>query len=271
MGRRRPPARLRPVVLLSLVLALCAGCGKDATAPPTIRHPSGHSDVVIRIDAGAGQMSLPSDFGTPPLMVVTGDGMLYLRKEEATTQGIVWPLVSRRVTESDLQTLLRRAQEQGLLAAPPDYSPPTSVQDAGTTRVLLDADGTSWSHQADGLGAAGNEHGARARLQHFVENAMRWARGPASPRAREITPTVLRVMAGALPYDAHPDGRVGRWPAGARIHLAGIGTCRVVRDRAAVHALTTRADRFYRDQGELFGVSAAVLLPGDSCTAQGGS
>ena len=259
--------RMRRLVLLLAVPALLAGCGGGVASDAVDRvHPTGARDVVLRVTEAGGETSEQNMFGAPPVVEVTGDGTLYLRKEEATRQGVVWPLVTRQVSEGELQTLLREADDGGLLAAPPDYEPPTSVQDAATTTFLLDAGGGPWTHQAYALGSAGDESGARGRLQDFVEYVDRWARDSGGPTVQEVTPTVLRVLARPVTGRLALEGRLATWPAEARVRLADVGSCRVVRDPAAVRALTTQPDTFYGDGGAIYAVAAAVLLPGDSCS-----
>ena len=261
----------RLLVVLAVPVAL-AGCGGGVAHDAVSRdHPSGARDVVLRLSEGSGMTSQQMAFATPPEVEVAGDGTLYLREEEATRQGVVWPVVTRRVSEQELQDLLREADDRGLLAAPPDYEPDRVVMDAGSTTVVLDAGGGTWTHDAYALGFGGDESGARGRLQDFVAYVGRWARDAGGPPAQEVTPTVLRVMAtpvsGPLPIAGEP----APWPPGSRVRLADVGVCRVVRDPAAVRALTTRPDAFYAEAGRDYEVAAAVPLPGDSCSGDGHS
>jgi hypothetical protein len=76
-----------------------------------------------------------------------------------------------------------------------------------------------------------------------------------------------RVLATPVPETAEPDGAVAPWRAPARVRLAGIGSCSVVDDPAVVRSLTTREETFYRQGGTTYDVAAAVLLPGDTCSA----
>ena len=67
------------------------------------------------------------------------------------------------------------------------------------------------------------------------------------------------------------EGRLATWPAAARVQLADVGACRVVRDPVAVRALTTQPDSYYGEAGRIYAVAAAVPLPGDSCDHGGHS
>jgi hypothetical protein len=258
--------RMRRLVVVLAVPVLLAGCGGGAADDAVARdHPDGARDVVVRVFEGGGMTTQQLAFAAPPLEEVTGDGTLYLRMEDATQQGIVWPLVTRQVSEQSLQDLLREADDAGLLAAPPDYEPSDTVMDGGTTTVVLDAGGGTWRHEAYALGYNGDESEARRRLHGFVEYADAWARGHQGAPAQEVTPTVLRVMATPVTGRLPVEGRLPTWPADAQVRLAEVGTCRVVRDPDAVRALTTQPDHYYREDGRIFEVAAAIPLPGDSC------
>jgi hypothetical protein len=255
----------RRLVLLSVVPVVIAACGSHQPAAD-VPHPTGHRDVVLRVTEGGGMGTEQMFFTEPPVLVVTGDGTTYLRGEEVTTQGIVWPVFQHHADESDLQLLLHEADRGGLLAAPPDYTPPGPIADAGDTTVDVAADGGTWTHRANGLGDFDQETDARSRLADFVAFLDRWGRTPRKPGAQEIQPTVLRVLAQPLPAGSRQgDGRVGRWPADAAFDLADVGDCTVVRDPGAVHRLTTSTARYYLQDGQTYAVAAAVLLPGDSC------
>jgi hypothetical protein len=261
----------RRLVSLSVLPLLLGACGSHQSAA-NVPHASGHRDVVLRVTEGGGMGTEQMFFTEPPVLVVTGDGTTYVRMEEATTQGIVWPLISYRVPESELQMLLHEADHDGLLAAPPDYTPPDPISDAGDTTVALTADGDTWTHRTNGLGDFDKETTARARLADFVTYLQHWRLTPRKPRPREIQPQVLRVMAHPLPDgSAPPDGRVGRWPTDAKVDLADVGDCTVVRDPAVVRLLTTGQAHAYRQAGRRYLVAAAVSLPGDSCGSGTGS
>jgi hypothetical protein len=254
----------RRLALLSVIPVLLAACGGHQPAAD-VGHPTGHRDVVLRVTEGGGMGTEQMFFTEPPVLVVTGDGTTYLRGGEVTTQGIVWPIFRYHADESDLQLLLHEADRDGLLAPPPDYTPPGTIADAGDTTVDVAADGGTWTHRANGLGDFDQETDARSRLADFVAFLDRWGRAPRKPRAQEVQPTLLRVLAQPVPAGSAHGGRVGRWPADAAVHLADVGDCTVVRDPGVVHRLTTSTARYYRQAGRTYAIAAAVQLPGDSC------
>lgn len=264
LGALVRPTRMRRRLVLLAVLPVVAACGSHQPAAD-LPHPTGHGEVVLRLTEGPGMGTAQTFFTEPPVLVVTGDGTVYLRGEEVTAQGIVWPMFAYAAPEADLQAVLHEADRDGLLAAPPDYAPPSPIADGGDTRVEVTAGGGRWVHVANGLSDATRESGARSRLADFVAFLRGWARTPRQPRAQEIQPTVLRVLARVT--GAPPDGPVDPWPTRAGVDLADIGDCAVVRDPAVVRRLTTAGVRSYRQGGRTYEVAAAVLLPGDSCGA----
>jgi hypothetical protein len=257
----RPTRVHRRLVLLS-VLPLLAACGSERPADD-VPHPTGHGDVVLRLTEGPGMGTAQTFFTEPPVLVVTGDGTAYLRGEEVTAQGIVWPIFRFGAGEPAVQTLLHEADRDGLLSPPPDYTPPSPISDGGDTRVEVTAGGGHWVHVANGLSDTTRENGVRSRLADFAGVLVGWGRTPRKPSAQEIRPTVLRVL--AQPAPGAPHEPVDRWPADATVDLADIGDCAVVRDPVVVRRLTTAGVRYYRQAGQTYGVAAAVLLPGDSC------
>jgi len=135
----------------------------------------------------------------------------------------------------------RQPPADGLLRTPPDYSPPAPIADAGDTTVEVATAESDWTHRA------------------------RDAPTGSTP------PTCGRACCGSWPPPC--PRRPSRtalwppWPAPARVRLAGIGSCSVVDDPAVVRSLTTREETFYRQGGTTYDVAAAVLLPGDTCSA----
>ena len=190
-------------------------------------------------------------FGAPPVVEATVTGPSISRKEEATRQGVVWPLVTRQVSAGSSRPCslrgrrCRRSWRRRRTIEPrPACRTPPPPPSSSTPAVALD------QHQAYALGSAGDESGARGRLQDS-----RGVRRPLGPRLRRpdraggdadrACGCWPRPVTGRLALE----GRLATWPAEARVRLADVGSCRVVRDPAAVRALTTQPRHLLRRRG----------------------
>lgn len=227
---------------------------------PAQPYAHGHDDLVIRIDVSPGMGTAESFFSQPPDLVVTGDGTAYTPQSQGPRTGIVTPVVSHSLGEGRLQTLLKRAHHDGLLAEHPTYATPDQVYDGSTTDLTLVTGHGRWTHSAYALDSGGWGLTARDRLHDFVSHAL--SEGSGGPTT-VVRPETLRVMA----LEAAPGGSfpVATWPPQATVLPAEIGDCLVVRDPAVVQTLTTRSEQYYRQGGTTYDVAAAVPLPGDWC------
>jgi hypothetical protein len=269
------------VLVAASALVALAGCGTTTdvgvvgdpgTSPSTsaIAHPTGHDDVVLRLDVAGGFVAVEWAFAEPAQLVVTGDGTVYVPAEPRQGEDrLLRPIAVGQLGEQRLQGLLRSAGDLGLLHTPPDYQEQGGihVSDAPTTTVRIDAAGGSFRHAAYALGmTARNETGPRGRLEHFVAQLRALTRGLAT---RPYPPTAVRIMAAPATPGLVGGGsaKATPWPAEAGIALADVHRCAVVTAPAAVDALAaaTPFTRFV-DRGVAYQVSATVVLPGDrSC------
>jgi len=190
---------LKLLVATPLVANLLAACGDDATVDragdtggspgtggattstvpgstpgPTgpIEHPTGASDVLLRIASGVGGFTTTDyAFAQLPTLVVGGDGLLV----RPGPQLMIYPgpllpaLESAQLADDQVQALLRAASDAGLLAAPPDYDAHApQVTDVGSTIVTVTAGGSTFVHSAYALGLETETDPARKRLADFV-------------------------------------------------------------------------------------------------------
>jgi hypothetical protein len=254
-------------VMAVLVLFLARGPYVGVLEPHQ-PHPRSHDDLVVRVEETAGMGTVQGFFSRPPVLVVAGDGTAYAYRW-GTSTGLVQPVVTFHLDEGDIQSLLKRAARDGLLADHASYSMP-EVQDGGQTDVVLATDNGQWRHSAYALDG-GWSVSARGHLADFVNAATALAaKRPAEP----YRPTALRVLVMHVPHVARgaAEGEsAAHWPTGTGVDLARIDDCGVVTSPAAIRVLSQFADRFYLEAGRTYLVAAAVSLPGDDCGAGDGS
>ena len=270
------------VATAALALTVLAGCGEQTssdiaadpdgspaatdsgtpTADPdetAIEHPTGADEIVLRIETGGGFVPVEYAVTNQPTLLLTGDGRLFLQPD-ADRQTRLIAMTVGQVDEGQVQELLALADDAGLLAAPPDYTDPDGPQiaDAPTTTVEIAAAGGTWKHEVYALGIGGSP--AHAALSGFVEAASVLVEDvPAEP----FVPDELALY--VQPTDLERDA--GAWPAQA-VDLSSIDGCGVVAAGDLVEPLSAASlVASFRQDGALYSVSAAEVLPGDEpCT-----
>lgn len=266
------------VATAALALMVLAGCGEQtssdsaadpdaspaATDPGTpttdpgeaaIEHPTGPDEVVLRIETGGGFVPVEYAVTNQPTLLVTGDGRLF-RQPEAGQQTRLIPMTVGQLDEDQVQRLLGLADEAALLADPPDYTDTDGPQiaDAPTTTVEVTAAGGTWKHEVYALGFGDSPK--HAALTGFIEAATALVEDlPAEPFA----PGELALY--VQPTDLERDAVA--WPEPS-VDLASIDGCGVVAAGELVEPLsTTSLVASFRQDGALYSVSAAEVLPGD--------
>jgi hypothetical protein len=170
VGRRggRRPALL---VLSLLLVGLAAACadddevvaGGDGTSTTggtragdpadVFEHGTGPDDVVVQVTTGGGLVPIGLAVTTLPSFTLLGDGTVV----EPGVVTAIYPgpaislLTARHVEEADIQALLARAHDLGLLANDVDYGLP-GVSDAPTTEVTITVSGRTYTHTVYALG-----------------------------------------------------------------------------------------------------------------------
>lgn len=262
-------ARLAVVSLLTLIPVL-QSCGDEKASPakdpkPTetsdaieIEHPTGADDVVLKIDVSGGFVPLSYAFGTPPVLVLTGDGRVITAPKSQDEATRLTPLLVNEVDEAQIQEVLAAADAAGLLAAAPDYeSDAPQVTDMPSTNVTITTD-KAWAHSAYALSFE-SESGDRAALADFVDEATELLSGTTSAYA----PEELRLHVEEQAPGTNVEADVKDWPR-ADIKLADIGDCMVVPAADVTETLEAATmTTFFKQDGVTYDVVAASLLPGD--------
>lgn len=265
--------------LSALALVLLGGCGGDSGAdvasdpagtpsaapsasptaaedPVMLTHPTGADDVVLSIETGGGFVPVEYAFTNQPTVLLSGDGRLF-RQGETRQQTRLIPMTVTTLDEAQVQEILRLAEDAGLLGTPPDYTDTSGPQisDAPTTSVVLSAGGETWRHDAYDLGQD-DEQAARAALGDFIVAVTALADGL---EAEDFAPTELAayVMPTGLDRDVEP------WPSD-EVSLADIDGCQVVPAQGLLDPLGEASlTTMFRQDGAVYSVSAAAVLPGD--------
>jgi hypothetical protein len=164
-----------PTVVCLVALAIAAPVANAAPgARVAIRHPSGATDVVLRVTVDGGFVPVQTSLATLPTFTLYGDGRVVVpgAQIQISPPPALVPLAVRRLPERQVQALLRRATQSGLLAHRPiDYGDMGSigVSDMPTTTVELHAAGRALERAAYALqvtpsGGRLSHAQARARL-----------------------------------------------------------------------------------------------------------
>ncbi len=288
MDRRRFLAITIPSVVL---LAACGGddtpsgspvdttpAGSDAPqatdAPAGIQHPTGAEEVVVRYGSEGGFVPTGFAFMNLPTVLITGDGrVIQPGVIPAIYPGpLVRPLRERSITEAGIQEILEIADANDLLQEPPKYARNDMLADAPDTVVALQAKGGSFVHRAYALGFDTETDPDRQKLAAFTAamDDIDTAAGPENLGAdAEFTAAAYRIM--AMPTDIanwegnDPAPEQRRWPKDAPVRLADAAQCAQL-DAAVADPIFADATEltFFTDEGQLYQVFVAPLLPGDA-------
>lgn len=267
--------------------ALLAACGDDSTDDAGdggggIDYQRTADTAVLRLGSEGGFVPAGFAFVNMPTLLISGDGLVYApgAVAEIYPGPLVMPMGVRTISEKGIESLLRLADDAGLLAPPPDYFAEVPVADAPDTVLTINAAGGSFRHQANALGFQIDENGnpmpeptkERQKLWEFVQllgdpakvagadqlgTETIWAPTEYRLQAREVTDDEVAGVEGATVVD---------WPAGADVRLPDALECASSADNAVATALTEAfQNTFFADGGSTYAVTAAGVLPGESC------
>jgi hypothetical protein len=132
----------RPAAVLAALLLLSAGCAAGGGDQDRISHPTGPTDLVLRVSVSGGFVGPAVRLSELPGLSLYGDGRVITQgAQTAIFPGRAMPpLVVTRVTDAGMQRLLRAARSAGLMGPDRHYDH-QGVADAGTTTFTLVAGG----------------------------------------------------------------------------------------------------------------------------------
>lgn len=282
MQRRTFLTAVLGLPVLGAGASLLAACGEatgpagtpEPTTPPTVPHPTGADEAVLRISYSGGFVPYGYDFRQVPTLLISGDGRAFVPGAvPAIYPGPLLPAVNvRSIDEEAVQTLLALARTEGLLAAPPDYAlpPGIGIADAPNTVVVLHANGTEYVHSANALGMDGTSTPARDALHRFVEKASSLDAtvgavhlGTEAPfEAAEYRFMAIEVDPSG--YTTEPLPTVVDWPTATGVVLADSAECARVSDEVAGDLFRGANELTFFREGEIvYQLWVVQVLPGD--------
>ena len=227
--RARVQAAMRIRVLTSLSLALAAALSAapaSGAQPLTIRHPTSATAVIARVSTSGGFVPVQVNLRSLPSFTLYGDGTVVVPAPVIQTfpGPAISPLVRSRLSEQQVQALLRRARDAGLLARGAiGYGDmgAVGVSDMPTTTLILNATGRHVRHSAYALGATPRSRRlspAQARARRALARFI--AQLPQGPAGQPYTPRAIAVYVAPFAGKGRPRDRV-RWPLASNLASAG--------------------------------------------------
>ena len=155
---------MRKVAVLVTLVMLGAGCARSsngtggssgpsgATGP--IEHPTGPSDLVLRVETSGGLIAPTAALTAVPTFSLFGDGTVVTEgaQIEIYPGPALPPLIETEVTEDGIRAMLRAASDAGLLGPDASYLD-CPVPDVGTTTFTVTAGGSTQTVRVAALGA----------------------------------------------------------------------------------------------------------------------
>lgn len=264
------------------------GTGPTDTTPATtpgttsgvgIEHPSGAADVIVRVGYVGGFVPRGYAFTNVPSVLITGDGRVFTPGvTTAIYPGPLLPAINvRTITEAGIQTVLATAEAAGLLQTPPDYTVvDINVADASTTRLILNAAGGTFTHEAYALGLQDPAetkdrnvlNGVVIQLGDLEALVGAQELGTDAPLVAEAYrlqayPLTAEALAG---YTDEPKPTIVPWPITTGVELATATECVIV-TAAAAGTVFSDANQltFFTESDVVYSVAVVAMLPGDTC------
>jgi hypothetical protein len=215
---------LLPVTVLVAALVLAPS---SLAAQTAIGHPSGATQLVLRVTTGGGFVAVEANLRLLPSFSLYGDGTVIVPGAVRQTfpGPAVAPLVRSRLSETEVQTVLREARQAGLFAPGPiDYGDMGSIgiSDAPSTTLIVNADGRHIERDAYALGidpGTGRLPAPAARARKALARFI--AALPRGHARAAFVPTALAVY--IAPYMGKPQAGSARvvWPLARPLATAG--------------------------------------------------
>ncbi len=199
---------------------------------PAIDHPTGASDLILRVETGGGFVMPSFTLRSVPGFSLYGDGRLIVEGPMIEIYpGPALPnLQVMRLSEEAVQAILEAAGNADLLVRDTSYDY-NCIADAATTTFTVTADGATHTVSAyalgmdqDGGSCQGSNVDARTKLQDFATalgDLQSWLPAGSIGASEEYTPSEMRVY--VQPYQADPqlEEPAVDWPLAAPLGSFG--------------------------------------------------
>jgi hypothetical protein len=218
---------MRILLLTSALLLAVPGAATARAQREAIAHPTAPAKIVLRVTSGGGFVTLETNLRALPSFTLYGDGSVIVPGvvPQISPGPALYPLVRSKLNERQVQTLLTRAQQAGLLARRViDYGDmgAVGVSDGPTTALVVNANGRHVVREAYalGMGAGGGrlsaqQVAARQALARFI------ARLPLKPSGARYTPHAIAVYVARSTGPAQPGAGQVTWPLKSDLASAG--------------------------------------------------
>jgi hypothetical protein len=243
---------MRIRLLTALVLGVVVPATPAASAQaPAIGHPKGATDVVVRVSTGGGFVAVQVNLRALPSFTLYGDGTVIVPGPviQIYPGPAIYPLVRSRLSEPQVQALLRRAQAAGLLARGAiGYGDMGSVgvSDMPTTTLIVNVRGRHVLRSAYALGATQGRRLSPAQVRARRALARFIAQLPQGLRSTISAPHAIAVYVGPIQGTGRPGAKRVVWPLPSNLATAGrrpasgLGyRCITVRGKAVTTLLAT--------------------------------
>jgi hypothetical protein len=214
-------------LLLGSALAVSAGTASSHSRRADIVHPTGATSVVLRVSSGGGFVPVQVNLRAMPSFTLYGDGTVIVPGPviQIYPGPAISPLVRSKLSEVQVQALLKRAGAAGLLAPRAiDYGDmgAVGISDMPTTTLIANVAGRHVRRQAYALGARTRggrlspaQAKARQALARFVAGL------PQGVSGKPSLPHAIAAYVGPYRGQAQPGAKRVVWPLASNLATAG--------------------------------------------------
>ncbi len=214
---------LTPLILLAAA-APAAGAAPAGDEHASIAHPTAADRVVVQVVTGGGFVTPQTNLRTMPSFTLYGDGTVIVPGPviQIYPGPAIYPLVRSKLSERQVQAVLKRARGAGLLAPGAIAYGMPGVSDMPTTTLVVNAAGRHVRRQAYALGMTapgGRVTAAQAKARRALAGFI--AKLPHALAGVHYTPHAIAVYVQPASGQAQPGARKVVWPLKSDLASAG--------------------------------------------------